>query len=143
MAGGRPSLYTPEIGDKICEGIAQRVPLVRICASDDAMPEPRTVYKWLREHPEFVQNYTRAREDQADFIADELVEITDNSELEANDKRIRVDARKWLASKYRPKVYGDKIMTEHSGTIGTTDLSDEELTRRLAELEQAKAQSER
>jgi hypothetical protein len=143
MPTGRPTDYTPELGDKICAGISKRISLVRICESDEAMPEVRSVYRWLREHPEFCQNYMRAREDQADYIADELIEITDDSALEPADKRIRVDARKWLASKYKPKVYGDKIMTEHSGTIGTTDLSDEELTRKLAELEQARANSER
>jgi len=55
--------------------------------------------------------------------------------------RLRVDTRKWYLSKVLPKIYGDKLQTEHSGTIGTTDLSDAALTQRLAELEQAKKQA--
>jgi len=142
-AGGRPSLYTPELGDKICEGIAHRISLVRICANDEAMPEVRTVYRWFREHDEFCQNYARAREAQAEFIADEILEISDSSEFEPNDKRIRVDARKWLASKYKPKVYGDKIMTEHSGSITHKDMDDDELDRLIRERQQALEKAQR
>jgi hypothetical protein len=111
-------MYTQAIADKICAGIARRVSLVRMCDNNDELPEVSTVYEWLRKYPEFANNYARAREDQAEFIAEELIEITDNSELDPADKRIRVDARKWLASKYRPKVYGDKITQELTGAEG-------------------------
>lgn len=134
MPAGRPTDYTEELADKICEGVAKRISLVKICASDDLMPEPRTVYRWLREHPEFSHNYARAREDQADYIAEEVIEIADDPELEPNDKRVRVDARKWLASKYRPKVYGDKIQTEHSGKIDTGDMTADQVDARIIAL---------
>jgi len=42
-------------------------------------------------------------------MADQLVEIADDTGIDANDKRIRVDTRKWLLSKALPKIYGDKL----------------------------------
>jgi hypothetical protein len=119
MAAGRPTDYTPELGDLICEEIARKKPLARVCDESEDMPSARTVYRWLREHEEFCQNYTRAKEDQADYLAEETLEIADREDIDPADKRIRVDTRKWLASKFKPKKYGDKLDVDakHSGTI--------------------------
>lgn len=47
--------------------------------------------------------------------------------------RLRVDTRKWLLSKALPKIYGDKITTEHSGPDGgPIEVSDTEIARRIA-----------
>lgn len=75
-----------------------------------------SVFKWLGEHKEFSEQYVRAREAQADALADEIVDIADSEENPAK-ARVRVDARKWIAAKMKPKRYGDKITTEHEGTV--------------------------
>lgn len=67
-----------------------------------------SIYRWQIDHPEFREAYARAREDQADTLADQLVEISDNLEEDANSRRVRVDARKWVASKLKPKTYGER-----------------------------------
>ncbi len=59
--------------------------------------------------------YARARGEQADFYADEIITIAD-TEPDAAIARVRIDARKWAASKLRPKVYGDKV--QHGGDPG-------------------------
>lgn len=46
---------------------------------------------------------------QADFYADEIIEIADNSAVPYERARLQIDARKWLASKLKSKAYGDKI----------------------------------
>ena len=102
-----------------------------------------TLFRRLESDKNLDDRYTRAKQAKAQLLAEQIIEIADDSELKPDDKRIRVDARKWVAGKYYGKLFGDKIMTEHSGSIGLTDLSDEELARKLAELEQAKALSER
>ena len=127
MPGDRPTAYTPELGDLICEGIADKIPLARLCKETEELPSARTVYSWLRTNPEFLQNYEWAKEDQADYLAEDCLGIADDPLLEPADKRIRVDTRKWLASKFKVKKYGDKITTEHAGNIGVTSLTDEEL----------------
>ena len=131
MAGGRPTSYTEELGDLICEGISQKTPLARLCDENDELPTPRTVYKWLRLHKEFVHNYTRAKEDQADYLVEECLDIADG-DLEPADKRIRVDTRKWIASRFNVKKYGDKQFIETKDT--TDEVSDDDLDERIKAL---------
>jgi len=131
--GGRPEIYTKELGDLVCEGLAEKTPLARLCKENDALPSPRTVYSWLRKHEEFLQNYTRAKEDQADYLVEECLEIADDKGLDAADKRIMVDTRKWIASKYRHKKYGDKLHQEIEIKSMET-ITDEDLAARVAEL---------
>ena len=131
MPGGRPSEYTPEMGDKICEGLASGRSLNSMCKGDD-FPALCTVYKWMRQNPDFAANYTRAREDQADTLADEIVEIADDksgdTEIDENGRRrldqefvarsrLRVDARKWVASKLKPKRFGDRAGESTDTTV--------------------------
>jgi hypothetical protein len=84
------------------------------------MPSWPTISKWLNEKPDFVTQYARAREDQAEAHADRIIEIADDKTIDANHKRIMVDARKWVASKLKPKRYGDKLDLEHKGEVGLT-----------------------
>jgi hypothetical protein len=108
MAGGRPTTYTVETAERICAGIARAIPLVKICDMD-GMPDPSTVYAWLRVNEEFSKMYARAREDQADFLASEIIDIADNGALDHNDRKVRVDARKWIAAKLKPRNYGERL----------------------------------
>ncbi len=135
MAGGRPSTYTEAIALELCERIANGESLRSICA-EDGMPAQRTVFKWLSAHPEFVQQYSHAREAQADTLFDEILDIADDGsndwmlrkrgDLEAwvengealRRSQLRVDARKWMAGKLRPKKYGEKVTQEISGPDG-------------------------
>jgi hypothetical protein len=84
------------------------------------MPNRQTILNWLNDKAEFVGQYARAREDQAEAHADRIIEIADDETIDANHKRIMVDARKWVASKLKPKRYGDKLDLEHKGEVGLT-----------------------
>ncbi len=122
--GGRPTMYTPELADKICEAIANsNRGLVSIC-KQDGFPSRITVHEWINTIPEFSNKYARAKEDQAEFLAEEMLEIADDSSKDTttnergkpiedkewtNRSRLRVDTRKWIASKLKPKKYGDKL----------------------------------
>lgn len=118
MPAGRPTDYTEELGDKICDQLTQGMSLVKICKAEE-MPATVTVYKWLREHEEFANNYARARDNQADYYADEILEIADNAE-DPQKARLQVDTRKWVASKLKPKKFGDKIdMTTNGKDLPT------------------------
>ena len=124
--------YTQEIANAICELIADGNSLRAICLLDD-MPAKSTVFKWLAEQPTFSDQYARAREAQADSLADDILEIADDgkrdtyTDSDGNERtdhdviarsRLRVDARKWLASKMAPKKYGDKMQQEITGKDG-------------------------
>lgn len=110
---GRPSLLTEKLAETICRRLGAGESLVCICKSDD-MPHRWTVTRWLGEQAWFRDRYARAREQQADFYADEIVEIADAATAEnAQATRLRIDVRKWKASKLAPKVYGDKFENTH------------------------------
>ena len=67
---------------------------------------------WVKSHDvegELVTQYACARKDRADYLAHEIGDLADDEEIPADSRRIRVDARKWVASKLRPTVYGDKL----------------------------------
>lgn len=115
---GRPSSYTPDLGARICELISDGSSL-KAAAAKVGIAQ-RTAYLWLNDHPDFLQLYARAREDQADTLADDLLDIADDPKIPSDDKRIRVDARKWIASKLKPRKYGDRQQIEHSGSIAST-----------------------
>jgi len=150
----RPTDYSLDTAIEICARLAGGEPLTRICR-DEKMPSLTTVYRWLADdqHVQFRDMYARCREDQADTMADEILEIADdglndwivragdgeegggivfNSE-HVQRSRLRVDARKWIAAKLKPRKYGDRVTQEHTGGVEIThkrsadDLTDDEL----------------
>lgn len=153
MPSGRVTEYTQDIADKICAGISSGMSLRKVCAGEE-MPAPSTVCAWVLEDREgFAEHYAKARRLQAELLADEIFDIADDSTNDymlrqsksgedhevANPEvigrsRLRVDSRKWYLSKVLPKVYGDKIVTEHTGSIDLHGLSDEALNARIAEI---------
>lgn len=123
---GRPTDYSPELINEICDRIANGEPLVRICR-EEAMPNVVTVYRWLNKYPEFSNLYAKAKDAAADTLAEEIQDIADSIPMETTDKegntkfdpayinwmRLRVDARKWVAAKLKPRKYGDRLT--HAG----------------------------
>lgn len=125
---GRPSLYTHELAEHICELIAVGTPVDAFSEMDD-VPSPSTVYKWLAEIDGFSEMYARARERYADQIAHEVITISDDADPTTmkgiEHARTRMDARKWAAAKFAPKKYGDRIKQEISGpNEGPIEVSD-------------------
>ena len=121
-AKGRPTAYTPELGGKICELLAEGMTLNAICNRDDIPVAESTVRSWAinAEHP-FSANYARAREVGCHKMGDDIMDIADASETDPGQvarDRLRVETRKWKLSKALPKVYGDKI--ELSGNLNLT-----------------------
>ena len=118
---GRPTKYTKALGEKIAKRIAGG-DSVRTIAKDDDMPSKPTILGWgiNPEHP-FFDQYEKARESRVEVLADELVDIADESDNEGVQRsRLRIDTRKWYLGKLKPKRYGDKV--EHGLSDDTKDL---------------------
>jgi len=110
-----PKIIWPTILDAVASGAALSTALK--CAS------PSPSYAWakgqLRSDPELKTAYQQACEDRADRLAEELMELADTPMPEGLDGpsksawvqqlRLRVDTRKWLTSKLKPKIYGDRL----------------------------------
>lgn len=126
--------FSQELFDRICERIAEGESLRAICEDED-MPNKATVMRWLAADAALSDQYARAREAQADTLFEEILEIADDGTLDRKSagkgdgslavdvdhiqrSRLRVEARKWMAGKLRPKVYGDKAVIEGPGENG-------------------------
>ena len=100
---------TQALADEICEHIGDGKSLRSFC-EQEGRPSAPTVCRWLRmeETAWFAEQYARAREVQADALFNDILDIVDQAE-DPQIARLRMDARKWMAGKLRPKVYGDKV----------------------------------
>jgi len=126
---GRPTLYSAELIDEICGLISSGKSITEICDMD-GMPARLTLYRWMREYPDFGNAYVRAREERADLLAEEVLTIAD-TETDPNKARVRVDARKWAAAKLNPKNYGDRMQVDGDLRVSLTD---DQLESRLTQL---------
>ncbi len=123
---GRPAIHTQDLADLLCARIAEGQSIRTACTAED-MPCTTTVFKWLRENKDFAQQYARATEERTEAMSEDILDIADDGsndlmtiqkgnqsyEIEnkevTNRSRLRVDTRKWLMSKMKPKKYGDKV----------------------------------
>ena len=111
---------------------------LRNILKEDEMPSTQTFYRWIDEDEEKSKQYARACEVRADAIFDEIIDIADDTSQDTISKgdaevqnsewisrsRLRVDARKWIASKLNPKKYGDKTdITTNGKNINSTILN--------------------
>lgn len=151
---GRPPDITDEICTEICGRLACGEPVSKI-SLDDHMPSVTTIYMWLRKYETFRKQYEEARKDGAHTFADQIVQIIDQKPLEVCDEfgnikldsgsiawnRLRMDGRKWLAAKYLPKVYGERLGVEGvegGAPIKVEDATYEKLHAILANMEMKK-----
>jgi len=127
MGVGRPKIYSEEIANRICGEIASSSKSLRTICNQDGFPCVQTVLNWLNTNKTFLAQYTRAKEEQADYLVEEMLDIADdgsndfmtitkgdvqyeveNKEVTSRSK-LRIETRKWIASKLKAKKYGDKL----------------------------------
>lgn len=158
MPAGRPTDYTEELAETICIRLAEGDSLRTICRDED-MPDKSTVLRWVARHDRFRDQYAKAKLEGAEALAEEMFDIADDSSNDWMERldgegqsvgwqlngdhvrrsQLRIDVRKWYLSKIMPKKYGDKQQLEHSGKVDLNNVSDDELERRIAALQAAKA----
>lgn len=105
---GRPTEYTPEVAQEICERLAEGQSLRCIC-KDDHVPAESTVRLWVVDDREgFAAQYTRSRDIGLDCRADGIEEKIEG-EADTQRARLLFDHERWYLSKLAPKRYGDKV----------------------------------
>lgn len=120
--GGRPEVYTPELADRICAEIATSQKSLRTICKMKGMPSVMTILRWLREDKDgFCSQYARAKEEQAEMMVEDMLDISEHTNEDhtaftganvVQRDRLRIDTRKWIASKLKPKKYGEKLDVE-------------------------------
>jgi hypothetical protein len=116
-------MFNQDKADEICIMLEDGASLRK--AAESVGESARTVLNWTKSNPEFLTQYTRSREIGYLQLADSILNIADETEVEAKydgddvrldlsatavaRNRLRVDTRKWMLSKMLPKIYGDKL----------------------------------
>ena len=137
-------MFTQEVADSVLSLLAEGKSLRK--SAKEAGTSEGTVYRWLDVNPQFAEEYARVRACAYRMLADEIIEISDEADVEAKYEgddvrldlsatavarnRLRVDSRKWMLSKMLPKVYGDKL--ELGGGLELNQKI-ERITRRLVD----------
>lgn len=106
---GRPTEYSPAVADRICRQIEQGYSVRGIVSFDPHVPSRATIHRWLREHPEFRDQYAQAQQLRADAYFDMALEIA-CGEPDIHRARLIVDTLKWMAGKLSPKKYGKTVL---------------------------------
>lgn len=115
---GRPSSYSEEIAQEICERMINGENLTKIC-KDAHMPSRVTVYNWFEARPDFYTRCARAREGLADFLVDRIEKMAeDTTEANVNSMKVKISTAQWRAMKMAPRIYGDRTRTEITGADG-------------------------
>ncbi len=147
---GRRTTFTPEIGAKICDLLAEGHSLLAISKLPGMKPIT-TLQGWAWNadwsSEAFVVNYARARALQAHSEFDELKEVEGElkaGKIDPHTARVLIDSIKWRLAKMLPGTYGERQHIEHSGTIKHETVKDhapEWMQERLAGLAPAATSS--
>lgn len=122
---GRPRFpYTDKIGNFICEQISHGKTMTSIC-KQKGMPSIAIIYNWLSPlspsyNEDFLKSYLIAREVQAEVLADEIKDISDEFDekddgTKVNRARLRTENRKWLAAHLLPRKFSDRVELTGAG----------------------------
>jgi hypothetical protein len=114
---GRPSKYTKELAEEICNAIATSGKgLISLCNEHDNWPDRANIFRWINTNLEFRAMYALAKEHQVEVNVDYLQEIMNEPHRYINERgievcdasmlRTKVDAIKWHAAKLKAKKYG-------------------------------------
>jgi hypothetical protein len=113
--GGRYTTYTRETAEKFCKIIATHpLSVDAICKKyPDVFPDQTCIYGWIVDFPEFEQMYREAKRAQMHLYVEQIIDISDGSDDDFVDQvkiqhsKLKIDTRKWVASKLAPRIYGD------------------------------------
>ena len=129
--------WTLELENAICSAIAITPKgLEHICKAHPEFPSPDAIQDRKLKSTDFGGKYARAKADQVMILAEQIIEIADDAQNDVIDTddgpvvnreivercKIRIDARKWLASKLAPKIYGDKSALTNADGDGPAEL---------------------
>lgn len=126
------STYTPEKAEKIFALLEAGWSLNKICKEKkpEGIPNPQTIRRWVRTIPEFAEGYSLARKNQLEYLADEILDISEDDSRDQTPEgkpngaavqrdRLRVDTIKFLLVHLMPEKYGTLVKSEVTGKDGT------------------------
>lgn len=139
------TVYTLESAEKIIAGVAQGKTIERITDEAHDLPSCSVVYEWIDRFEDFARAIHDAKQRAADKFAMEIIELADadpQRTMQGNiDQghvswtKLRIESRKWVAAKLKPKQWGERVETTINATLGlSSDMSAELREKRIMEL---------
>lgn len=122
MPAGRPTTYDFELIKDICISLSNGNKLPAILKGEN-MPARSTFFEWKRDNKEFSDLYVKVQQDKGELFIEEIdqtVEDLRHGKLDASSANVIIQTLKWKASKFYPKMFGDKVTLDH--TIRTIPL---------------------
>ncbi|HQS17106.1 hypothetical protein [Reyranella sp.] len=117
----RPTHFSEALAAEICRRLADGELLCDICRPA-RMPSRDTVRGWQSEHGPFRDRYAAARDQQADALAEEAIQIARNADADSVAVcRLQIDTIKWLIAKIAPRRYGDKVLPDATVRVSIGD----------------------
>jgi hypothetical protein len=133
--------FDPDIAESIVDAIYSGKTITSALEDVPYAPTYSTFSKWRREYPEFNQAIVWARQAVADKMVEEVNDIavatlTDPENVPAANAKVAIDAKKWIASKFNPRTYGDRLALEGEVTLSArlAQMNDDELDQAIIDL---------
>lgn len=119
---GTPCKFTPELAERILNGVLEFGSLERACA-EPGMPSTWSVYQWGMREPAFLAALARVREMNAERWLEEMLLIADDETLDPLSRKVRTETRRWAITAVAPGRYGGKG-DGRIGSLGATEFAD-------------------
>lgn len=143
-AGGRPSLYTPELAEKICNLVATHpLGIPTLCQIYPELPAEDTIYSWIATRDQFSEMFWKAKSSQATCLADEILHVArtlesyeDKDGVKKIDSgmlgkaKLEIDALRWQAARLEPKRWADQKKVEEAQNDNARLQSELDMIRR-------------
>ena len=108
--------------NEIIERMMNGETITKLCSKLE-FPDYHVFVNWVAYDPDLYTKYARAKQVQADYFAEQIIDISDD-ETNPQRARNRMDSRRWHASKIAPRKYGDRVLNELTGNVTTTQKVD-------------------
>lgn len=110
MPAGRPTDYDFDLVKGICTRLSEGEQLKDIL-SEEGMPARSSFFLWKREHKQFSDLYVNVQQDKGELFIEEIddtVNLLRQGKMDPSTANVIIQALKWKASKFYPKMFGDK-----------------------------------
>jgi ATP sulfurylase len=108
----RPSEYDFNLCIAICEEVANGGHIMDILEAKDEYPSWSTFRVWKRDNKELQTLYVNAQQDKTEPITQHIKKVQLmclSGQIDAATANTVMQTDKWFASKYYPKMFGDRV----------------------------------
>lgn len=115
-----PSKYSFELCKEICKEVADGANIKAVLKSKENYPTFQTWCNWKREHSELFDLYVKTMQDKSESEIEQIDRAYHdlrNGFIDPATANVLIQTNKWKASKFYPKMFGDKLDVEQSGEI--------------------------